>query len=165
MFLEDGCGHPQVDYWFPVGFRIALRHPEWIEGIECQNGHVYEEGFTGVWDAFRTALWKNRTPESEAPLAGFFTADGVKWIYSEGTRNPEKISPENWNNDLFFLGKAQNHRIQLDYSTIIGPTSISIRSGMSIFAGTSRRCSSGGRKRSDLHSGRWPCIPARSEKR
>ena len=59
-------------------------------------------------------------------------------------RNPEKISPENWNNDLFFLGTAQNHRIQLDYSTIIGPTSISIRSGMSIFAGTSRRCSSGG---------------------
>ena len=38
----------------------------------------------------------------------------MKWIYSEGTRNPEKISPDNWNTDLFFLGRPQNHRIQLD---------------------------------------------------
>ena len=102
------------DYGSPVGFRIALRHPDWIAGIICQNGNAYEEGFTGVWDALRTALWKNRTAETEAPLAGFFTPDGVKWIYSEGTRNPEKISPDNWNMDLFFLGRPENHRIQLD---------------------------------------------------
>jgi pimeloyl-ACP methyl ester carboxylesterase len=102
------------DYGSPVGFRIALRHPEWIQGIICQNGNAYEEGFTGVWDALRTALWKNRNPETEAPLAGFFTPEGVNWIYSEGTRNPEKISPDNWKMDLFFLARPQNHRIQLD---------------------------------------------------
>ena len=65
-------------------------------------------------DALRTALWKNRTSETEAPLAGFFTPEGVRWIYSEGTRNPEKISPDNWNMDLFFLARPENHRIQLD---------------------------------------------------
>jgi pimeloyl-ACP methyl ester carboxylesterase len=102
------------DYGSPVGFRIALRHPDWIQGIICQNGNAYEEGFTGVWDALRTALWKNRTPETEAPLAGFFTSEGVKWIYSEGTRNPERISPDNWNMDLAFLARPENHRIQLD---------------------------------------------------
>ena len=106
MFIQD--------YGSPVGFRIAARHPDWIDGIISQNGNAYEEGFTGVWDALRTALWKNRTPETEAPLAGFFTPDGVKWIYSEGTRNPDKISPDNWNTDLFFLGRPENHRIQLD---------------------------------------------------
>ena len=102
------------DYGSPVGFRIALRHPDWIEGIVSQNGNAYEEGFTGVWDALRTALWKNRTPETEAPLANFFTPDGVKWIYSEGTHNPEAISPDNWSTDLFFLGRPDNHRIQVD---------------------------------------------------
>ena len=56
-----------------------------------------------MWDALRTALWKNRTPETEAPLAGFFTRRRRKWIYSEGTRNPERISPDNWNMDLVFL--------------------------------------------------------------
>ena len=38
----------------------------------------------------------------------------MKWIYSEGTRNPEKISPDNWSTDLFFLGRPDNHRIQVD---------------------------------------------------
>ena len=102
------------DYGSPVGFRIARRHPDWITGIVSQNGNAYEEGFTGVWDALRSALWKNRTAETEAPLAGFFTPEGVKWIYSEGTRNPEKISPDNWSTDLFFLGRPENHKIQLD---------------------------------------------------
>jgi len=102
------------DYGSPVGFRIALRHPNWIEGIVCQNGNAYEEGFTGVWDGLRQALWKKRTPESEAPLANFFTCEGVTWIYSEGMRHPEKISPDNWNMDLLFLSRPENHRIQLD---------------------------------------------------
>ena len=102
------------DYGAPVGFRLALRHPDWIQGIVCQNGNAYEEGFTRAWDGLRTELWKNRTPVTEAALAGFFTPDGVKWMYCEGTRNPERISPDNWNIDLFFLGRPENHRIQLD---------------------------------------------------
>lgn len=106
MFIQD--------YGSPVGFRIALRHPDWIQGIVSQNGNAYEEGFTGVWDALRSALWKNRTPETEAALANFFTPDGVKWIYSEGTRDPEKIAPDNWALDLHFLNRPGNHRIQLD---------------------------------------------------
>ena len=102
------------DYGSPVGFRIAMRHPDWIQGIICQNGNAYEEGFTGVWDSMRSALWKNRTPETEAPLAQFFAPEGVKWIYSEGTRNPHLISPDNWTTDLYFLGRPGNHRLQLD---------------------------------------------------
>jgi pimeloyl-ACP methyl ester carboxylesterase len=116
MFIQD--------YGSPVGFRIAVRHPGWIQAIVSQNGNAYEEGFTGVWDALRTALWKNRSPETEAPLANFFTPEGVKWIYSEGTRNPQRISPDNWNMDLFFLGRPENHRIQIDlfydYRTNVG---------------------------------------------
>ncbi len=38
----------------------------------------------------------------------------MKWIYSEGTRDPAKISPDNWNMDLHFLSRPENHRIQLD---------------------------------------------------
>jgi pimeloyl-ACP methyl ester carboxylesterase len=102
------------DYGSPVGFRIALRHPDWIEAIVCQNGNAYEEGFTGVWDTLRQSLWKKRSPESEAPLANFFTREGVTWIYTEGTRDLKKISPDNWNMDLSFLARPENHRIQLD---------------------------------------------------
>ncbi len=32
------------DYGAPIGFRIAVKHPEKILGIVSQNGNVYEEG-------------------------------------------------------------------------------------------------------------------------
>jgi pimeloyl-ACP methyl ester carboxylesterase len=47
-------------------------------------------------------------------LGGFLTPAGVQWIYREGTRDAERISPANWTTDLDFLGRPENHRIQLD---------------------------------------------------
>jgi Predicted hydrolases or acyltransferases (alpha/beta hydrolase superfamily) len=155
MFIQD--------YGSPVGFRIAVRHPDWIEGIISQNGNAYEEGFTGVWDALRTALWKNRTPETEAPLAGFFTPDGVKWIYSEGTRDPEKLSPDNWNTDLFFLGRPRITVSSSTCSTTIGPTSSSIHMARVSPQEPAAHAPGVGCKRSDLHSGRRSRVPARCE--
>ncbi len=32
------------DYGAPIGFRIAVKHPERIMGIISQNGNVYQEG-------------------------------------------------------------------------------------------------------------------------
>ena len=61
---------------------------------DVQNRSAYEEGFTGVWDALRQALWHDRTPATGEPLPAFLEPDGVKWIYTEGTRDPERISPE-----------------------------------------------------------------------
>src|SRR5512135_2728607 len=34
------------DYGGPVGFRIAERHPAWIESLIVQNTNAYEEGLT-----------------------------------------------------------------------------------------------------------------------
>ena len=60
------------DYGGPVGFRIVTRNPEWMEWLILQNTNAYEIGFTSAaWDGLRNALWKNRTPETEAPLIGF----------------------------------------------------------------------------------------------
>ena len=61
------------DYGGPVGFRILGRHPESLDWLIIQNTNAYEVGFTAAWDGFRGALWKNRTPETEKPLAGFLT--------------------------------------------------------------------------------------------
>ena len=70
------------DYGAPVGFRLALRRPEAVDFLVVQNGNAYEEGFTGVWDALRQALWHDRTPATEKPLHAFLEPDGVKWIYT-----------------------------------------------------------------------------------
>ena len=62
----------------PVGFRILDRRPEWMEWLILQNTNAYEEGFTAAWDGIRHRLWKNRGPETEAPLLPFLDLDGIK---------------------------------------------------------------------------------------
>ena len=37
------------DYGAPTGFRLAVRHPEWITAIISQNGNAYEEGLSEGW--------------------------------------------------------------------------------------------------------------------
>lgn len=102
------------DYGGPVGNRIIGRHPEWLEWQVIQNSNAYEEGFTAAWDAIRHALWVNRSPETEAPLEAFLGLEGVKLVYTHGHRDPELISPDNWNMDVHFLGRAKAHRVQFD---------------------------------------------------
>ena len=101
------------DYGGPIGNRIVDRHPSWLEWQVIQNANAYEEGFTPVWDAIR-ALWLDRTPETEAPLTSFLEPDGVKLLYLHGHRDPERISPDNWNMDLRFLERPGARKAQLD---------------------------------------------------
>jgi len=102
------------DYGGPVGFRIVGGHPEVLDWLIIQNSNAYEVGFTPAWDAFRNALWKNRSPETEKPLAGFLEHDGIKGIYLYGTKHPELISPDNWESDFGFMQRPNARRIQLD---------------------------------------------------
>jgi pimeloyl-ACP methyl ester carboxylesterase len=102
------------DYGGPVGNRLIARHSDWLEWQVVQNSNAYEEGFTEVWDGIRHALWANRSPETEAPLVAFLQPDTVKAIYTTGHRDPSKISPDNWNMDLYFLARPNAHRVQLD---------------------------------------------------
>lgn len=102
------------DYGGPVGFRIVNRHPDWLEWLIIQNTNAYEEGFTAAWDAIRHTLWKNRGPETEAPLAGFLELDGIRQVYLHGHKAPELISPDNWNMDYRFMERPNARRVQLD---------------------------------------------------
>ena len=102
------------DYGGPIGNRLIARHPDWLQWQVIQNANSYEEGFTDVWDGIRHALWADRKPETEAPLEAFLQPDTVKAVYTTGHPDPNKISPDNWNMDLFFLARPNAHRVQLD---------------------------------------------------
>lgn len=102
------------DYGGPVGNRIISRHPEWLDWQVIQNSNAYEEGFTSAWDAIRHALWKDQSPETEAPLLPFLGPDGVKLVYTHGHRDLDLISPDNWSMDLHFLERPGAARVQLD---------------------------------------------------
>jgi pimeloyl-ACP methyl ester carboxylesterase len=102
------------DYGGPVGFRIISLHPDWLEWLIIQNTNAYEIGFTSAWDGLRNSLWKNRTPETEKPLYGFLELDVIKQVYLHGHKNPELISPDNWDVDYRFMERPNARRVQMD---------------------------------------------------
>ncbi len=101
-----------MDYGAPVGFRLAAKHPERVQSLIIQNGNAYEEGLREFWDPIRR-YWKQRSAEHAEALAGFISPEGVKWQYTHGVRNAERISPDNWNVDLRHLSREGNPEIQL----------------------------------------------------
>ena len=102
------------DYGGPVGFRIVSRHPEWLEWLIIQNSNAYDVGFTAAWDGLRGANWKQRTPEAERPLEAFLQPETIKQIYLHGHRQPELVSPDNWNMDVHLLERPHARRLNLD---------------------------------------------------
>ncbi len=117
-FLErkgfDRFGLFVQDYGGPVGFRIITRRPELLEWLVIQNSNAYEVGFTAAWDGLRGALWKQRSPETEAPLHAFLTPETIRAIYLHGAERPELISPDNWESDAAFMQRPHAVRINLD---------------------------------------------------
>jgi pimeloyl-ACP methyl ester carboxylesterase len=103
------------DYGGPVGFRVAERHPEWLEWLILQNTNAYEVGFTAAWDELRSNYWKTRSQESEAAISAFLTPGTVKMVYTHGHRRPELIRPDNWNMDSHFLERPEAKKVQLDF--------------------------------------------------
>ena len=102
-----------MDYGAPVGFRIAAKHPERVNSLIVQNGNAYDEGLREFWDPIKK-YWNDRSQENASPLTKFITPEGVKWQYTHGVRDPNRISPDNWNNDLKHLTREGNPAIQLE---------------------------------------------------
>ncbi|MDO6414256.1 alpha/beta fold hydrolase [Sphingomonas sp. BIUV-7] len=102
-----------MDYGAPVGYRLALKHPERVEALIVQNGNAYTEGLAAFWDPIK-AYWAEKTPERRAALAGLVTLDITKFQYTDGMGDVARISPDNWVIDQALLDRPGNREIQLD---------------------------------------------------
>ncbi|MDB5312541.1 MAG: dhaA [Gemmataceae bacterium] len=101
------------DYGAPVGYRLAVKHPERVTGLVVQNGNAYDEGLDNEFWKPLKAYWKNRTEEKATPLRKFLTPEATKWQYIHGVRNVEAISPDTWTTDQRLLDRPGNAAIQL----------------------------------------------------
>lgn len=109
------------DYGAPIGYRLAVQHPERVTALVVQNGNAYQEGLDNdFWKPLK-AYWNDRTDRNAEPLKGFLTIEGTKWQYTSGVRNIEAISPDAWTIDQALLDRPGNTPIQLalfyDYRT------------------------------------------------
>ena len=101
------------DYGAPVGFRLAVAHPERITAVISQNGNAYEEGLSEEWSPLRR-YWSNPTPENREALRPMLTLEGVRWQYVHGVANPESVAPESYTLDVALLERPGIKEIQLD---------------------------------------------------
>ncbi|MBX7221968.1 MAG: alpha/beta hydrolase [Blastocatellia bacterium] len=108
------------DYGAPVGYRLAVKHPERIQALIVQNGNAYEEGLGPGFDAIK-AYWKDPGDINTTQLRGFLKIEGTKYQYVAGTRNPHHINPDAYTFDQLWLDRPGNDAIQLklfwDYRT------------------------------------------------
>ncbi len=107
------------DYGGPIGFRIASKHPDWIQALIIQNTNAYEEGLTPVFDHLRP-LWEKRTGANELKVTRTFRRTGTMWQYTHGVSDRSKVSPDAWNMDQYFLDQPYSHFIQLELQTDFG---------------------------------------------
>src|SRR5580765_400958 len=101
------------DYGAPVGFRLALAHPERVTAIVSQNGNAYEEGLSSGWSPIQK-YWKAPTAENRAALRAFLAAETTRWQYVHGATDESLVAPEAWTLDSALLARPGNDEIQLD---------------------------------------------------
>ncbi|PYX60672.1 MAG: alpha/beta hydrolase [Acidobacteria bacterium] len=101
------------DYGAPIGYRIASKHPDAIQSIVVQNGNAYAEGIGGAFDPMKP-FWTNRNSETEKPVRNLLTKEMTIFQYTHGVADPERISPDSYTLDQYFLDRPGNAAIQLD---------------------------------------------------
>jgi pimeloyl-ACP methyl ester carboxylesterase len=101
------------DYGAPVGFRLALAHPERITAIISQNGNAYEEGLSQGWNPIQK-YWKEPTGKNRAALREFLTPEATRSQYLSGVADEALVAPEAYTLDSTLMTRPGNDEIQLD---------------------------------------------------
>jgi pimeloyl-ACP methyl ester carboxylesterase len=101
------------DYGAPVGFRLALAHPERITAIISQNGNAYEEGLSQGWNPIQK-YWKEPTHVNREALRDFLTPEATRSQYVYGVQDANQVAPEAYTLDSALLARPGNDEIQLD---------------------------------------------------
>lgn len=110
------------DFGGPVGFRLAVRHPEWIAGLIIQNANAYHEGLSPL--ARQMVANRPGVPGAEASARRLLEEPVTRRQYEDGTRSPELIAPDGWTLDQHFLDQPGRKDAQvalaLDYHSNVG---------------------------------------------
>ncbi len=101
------------DYGSPVGFRLAVKHPERVTGIISQNGNAYEEGLSDSWNPIR-AYWRQPTQAHRDALRNLLSPETTLWQYTHGVDDPAAVSPDGYSLDDFYMARPGAHEVQLD---------------------------------------------------
>ncbi len=98
------------DYGGPIGFRLALAHPERIRAIIVQNAVASEEGLGSAWE-IRKSYWKDRATYEDKVIGAFMSSEGAKTRHLGGSPRPERYNPDTWLGEFAQLSRPGQWKI------------------------------------------------------
>jgi pimeloyl-ACP methyl ester carboxylesterase len=102
-----------MDYGAPIGYRLALRHPERVQALIVQNGNAYDEGLLEFWDPIKK-YWNDPTTENREAIRFLVDPKSTRWQYENGVADRTLLDPTTWTLDQVGLDRPGNAEIQLD---------------------------------------------------
>jgi pimeloyl-ACP methyl ester carboxylesterase len=101
------------DYGGPIGFRLALAHPERVEALVIQNAVAHEDGLGPLWQK-RREYWADRDSNEAALRENFLSFAATRQRHVGFNPDLERLNPDRWSDEFAFLSRAGQADIQSD---------------------------------------------------
>jgi pimeloyl-ACP methyl ester carboxylesterase len=101
------------DYGGPVGFRMALAHPDRIEALIVQDAVAHNEGLGANWKA-RRAFWADRSANESTLRTNLLSLSTTRTRHIGNDPNVERYDPDLWTDEFAFLSQPGQADIQSD---------------------------------------------------
>jgi pimeloyl-ACP methyl ester carboxylesterase len=101
------------DYGGPVGFRMALAHPDRALALIVQDAVAHNEGLGANWKT-RRAFWADRASHEAALRTNLLSLETTRTRHVGNDPNPEKYDPDLWTDEYAFPNKPGEVDIQSD---------------------------------------------------
>jgi pimeloyl-ACP methyl ester carboxylesterase len=101
------------DYGGPVGFRMALAHPDRIEALVVQDAVAHDEGLGENWKT-RRAFWADRAVYESALRINLLSVATTRTRHVGNDPAVERYNPDLWSDEFAFLSQPGQAEIQSD---------------------------------------------------
>jgi len=101
------------DYGAPVGFRVALAHPERVVALIVQNAVSHNEGLGESWKT-RRAFWADRNANEHALRENLLSLSAARTRHLGSDPKVELYDPDLWTDEFAFLSQLGQADIQSD---------------------------------------------------
>ncbi|WP_043664751.1 alpha/beta fold hydrolase [Streptomyces xylophagus] len=101
------------DYGGPVGFRMAMAHPERLEALVILNAVAHESGLGPLWET-RRAFWADRATHEPELRENFLSLAATRGRHLGNDPATDRYDPDLWTDEFAFLNRPGQAEIQLD---------------------------------------------------
>jgi pimeloyl-ACP methyl ester carboxylesterase len=101
------------DYGGPVGFRMAMAHPERLEALIIQNAVAHDSGLGPLWQT-RHAFWADRAVHEAALRENFLSLAATRARHLGKDPAIDRYDPDLWTDEFAFLNRPGQAEIQVE---------------------------------------------------